>query len=101
MFMQLMKTLPPSPKGWDVRIVAVFQLSTLLFSALSFSWLTVEQDTLVGCIKPEYWLNQESEPEHLQQLHVHLASLTKKNNVMDTESKVSSLVQSTPTPEHW
>lgn len=64
MFMQLMKTLPPSPKGWDVRIVAVFQLSTL-FSALSFSWLTVEQDTLVGCIKPEYWPNQERASQNI------------------------------------
>lgn len=30
--------LPPPPKGWDFGIVAVFQLSTFLFNALSLSW---------------------------------------------------------------
>lgn len=70
MFMQLMKTLPPSPKGWDFRTVAVLQLSTLLSSALSFSWLTVQQDKVVGCIKTEYWPNQKRASQSISNSYI-------------------------------
>lgn len=63
--------------------------------------LTVQQDKLFRmCHNP--WLNQKREIQrHLKQLQTDLTSLTKKNNVKDTESKASSPEQSTPTPEYW
>lgn len=93
-----MKTCLHLPKA---GILGLWQYSSsaYFFSVLFHSaGLTVQQDKFLKCIKPEYWLNQKRKPDHLKQLHIHLVSLTKKNNVIDTESKVSSLMQIHPHP---